>query len=147
LPGFDQAGIENINLSRKLVFTTLFAVGLVCLSCLIVFAPRQYPAATPADKCVAPPFTLFQKPRSITFIHTQCIVSSDPYEQVRNWYHTEPLGLMSRLPGFPMWRMGPFGFSIYSTLDLPTPFQFEEFTQSTGIKIIVITGTSYSFSW
>jgi hypothetical protein len=92
-------------------------------------------------------FTWVPKPHSVTLVITQCRLSFDPYEQVRDWYHTQPVGLMNYLPGFPSWRIGPLRFSVYAALELP-PLSSLEGTNSSGLfKIAIITQTSYKLSW
>jgi hypothetical protein len=132
---------------QKITLLILLLIVFACASCIFAFAPSQYPRSRPAPECISPMFTRVPKPHSVTLVITQCRLSSDPYEQVRDWYHTQPVGLMSRLPGFPSWNIGPLGFSIYTTLDLPPLSSLEGSNPSGHDKIAVITQTSYTLSW
>ena len=132
---------------RKPAILALVFTGLIGLSCLIVFTPSYYPGAKSTTACVAPALTHLRKSHSFTIIRTECRVSSEPYDQVREWYHTEPIGVMSLLPGFPNWQVGSIRFSIYETLDIPPTARITEFSSDRTGQIVVVTRTFYSFSW
>jgi hypothetical protein len=101
-------------------------IGILCLACLIIFTPQQLPNSFPAANCTAPPFTFFNKPGSFTIVITQCLFSTDPYEQVRDWYHSNPTSIMSFIRDFPAWGIGPIHISVSATLDLPPRPQTEQ---------------------
>ena len=130
---------------RRLLLALLVTV-LCGASCVLTLAPRQYPGTTAAPECPAPLLTVLHKPDSVILVVTQCLLSSDPYEQVRDWYHTQAIGPTGQVPGFPAWTWGPIRFSVYATLELPPLAQLEGSASTRGSRAAVMTQTSYTLS-
>ncbi len=127
--------MRTVRLRRVLL--ALLVIPLAGAACLFTLAPRQYP-------CPAPLLTLLRKHRSVVVVVTQCLLSTDPRERVRDWYHTEPIGPIRRVSGFPAWSWARIRFSVYATLGLPPA---EHLGGSAASDVAVMTQTSYALSW